>query len=383
MIATTDAVVMNTKVHLPAFADHLGGIQKVATSMQPCSREEVLSVASSLLLGVSRARFGKKMPYSVSCYGEADGMQSELLRHLKRILVNSGGHGRFVHKDMTKNAPNVQVRNQVLESGIDILVIGSNEGYYVGRTAWIQDVDSYARRDMMKPRRDMHTGMLPPKLAQTLINLTLPEIGTQPIVWDPFCGLGVIPMEVLLMGFPVVASDINPQMQDNTQVNLDWLTKDGERVPPYSVHTIDVRHWDALPAAKDLLPNCIVTEGTLGHNFLQRPTKEDALREQQELLALYDDMFFGLSQPAAANIRAVTMTVPFHILEDGTYLRLVPDMLSSCYSYGFEPALDIASHEEVLRKAGLLETFTEEGTILYTRKQQNVGREILILRRAA
>lgn len=375
--------MLSSPVDLPAMADYLGGLQKIATSMHSCLRTDVLAESARLLLAASKARHGKKIPYSVSCYGSADGMQSELLRHLKRILVNSGGHGRFVHKDMTKNAPNVQVRNQVLESGIDIVVMGQGDRMYVGQSVWIQDADSYTRRDMHKPRRDMRTGMLPPKLAQTLINLTLPLVGRSPCVWDPFCGLGVIPMEVLLMGFPVVASDINPLMEENTRVNLDWLTKDGERVPPYAVSTLDVRHWASLPEAQGVFPNCIVTEGTLGHNFLTIPTREEALEEQSQLLALYDDLFAGLGRPEAASIRAVTLTVPFHILADGTYLRLVPDMLLSCYSHGFEPALDFAGQSSLLEDARLLDTLTPEGTILYTRKQQFVGREILVLRRSA
>ncbi len=34
----------------------------------------------------------------------------------------------------------------------------------------MQDVDEYAARDQARPKRDAYVGMLPPKLAQTLIN---------------------------------------------------------------------------------------------------------------------------------------------------------------------------------------------------------------------
>lgn len=42
---------------------------------------------------------------------------------------------------------------------------------YFGVTIAYQDVDAYAQRDMDKTR-DMGVGMLPPKLAQMMINLS-------------------------------------------------------------------------------------------------------------------------------------------------------------------------------------------------------------------
>ena len=47
----------------------------------------------------------------------------------------------------------------------------SSKTEYLGLTIACQDIDSYARRDTSKAR-DMQVGMLPPKLAQMMINLT-------------------------------------------------------------------------------------------------------------------------------------------------------------------------------------------------------------------
>jgi len=51
---------------------------------------------------------------------------------------------------------------------VNSVVIGSVR--YFGRTCAYQDVDLYAARDIGK-ERDMEVGMLPPKLAQMMINL--------------------------------------------------------------------------------------------------------------------------------------------------------------------------------------------------------------------
>jgi len=50
----------------------------------------------------------------------------------------------------------------------------------------VQDINAYTKRDFGK-KRDMDTGMLPPKLAQMMINIA--NNGKQEItsLYDPFC----------------------------------------------------------------------------------------------------------------------------------------------------------------------------------------------------
>lgn len=381
LAANADVVVIEDAGNITSLADTLGGVQKIADSLETCTNEEVLEVAAKLLLKEAR-RLKHKLPFSVSCYGSAEGTQKVLLKGLKKALQDAGVSSRFVHKDMQKNAPNVLIRNQVLSQGADIMVIGDGDRSYVGVTTWVQDVDTYTLRDMHKPRRDMATGMLPPKLAQTLLNLTFPHVGVaHPCVWDPFCGLGVIPMEALLMGLPVVCSDINPKMEENTRMNIEWLTKDGENVPAWGVSTIDARHWATVPTAKGHHPDCIVTEGTLGLNFREPPTEAEAEKEQGELQGLYEDFFHGLTRAEAATIKAVTLTIPFHITAKGEFLRMFPTLVQTIYASGFAPVNLVGKQTDMLKRLGFLQSLTEEGTILYTRSQQFVGREIVVLQR--
>jgi hypothetical protein len=39
----------------------------------------------------------------------------------------------------------------------------------------VQDIDAYAERDFERPMRDAFVGMLPPKLAQIMLNLAVGE----------------------------------------------------------------------------------------------------------------------------------------------------------------------------------------------------------------
>ena len=65
----------------------------------------------------------------------------------------------------------VYKKEHLAESRTELNYIKVGKISYMGITIAYQDVDAYAARDMDKTR-DMGVGMLPPKLAQTLINLT-------------------------------------------------------------------------------------------------------------------------------------------------------------------------------------------------------------------
>ena len=79
-----------------------------------------------------------------------------------------------------------------------------------------QNITAYAKRDRERPARDAFVGMLPPKLAQILINIATGEFEkqhqTKPIVLDPFCGTGVVLQEAMLMGYSAYGTDLSEKM---------------------------------------------------------------------------------------------------------------------------------------------------------------------------
>jgi tRNA G10 N-methylase Trm11 len=93
-----------------------------------------------------------------------------------------------------------------------------------GKTIAIQDIESFADRDYNKPSADADMGMLPPKLARIMCNLTGLKEG---IIWDPFCGSGTIPMEATILGYDILASDIDKQAVKATKANIIWLSQNG------------------------------------------------------------------------------------------------------------------------------------------------------------
>jgi len=72
--------------------------------------------------------------------------------------------------------------------------------------------------------------MLPPKLAQMMINISTSEFvqlkNSTPTIYDPFCGLGTILIESILMQNNVVyGSDISAENIEKTKENLNYARK--------------------------------------------------------------------------------------------------------------------------------------------------------------
>jgi tRNA (guanine10-N2)-dimethyltransferase len=145
---------------------------------------------------------------------------------IKKQLRKHGYSARLVpNKDATLNSAQVLHNNLGGERGIELLIVRSGSQTIIGRTTAVQDITAYAKRDQGRPKRDAFVGMLPPKLAQTIVNLATGQASPElkQVVLDPFCGTGVILQEALLMGYGAYGSDLEPRMIEYSQKNLEWL----------------------------------------------------------------------------------------------------------------------------------------------------------------
>ncbi len=192
----------------------LGGTLKIA---EPVKLDEVfnsLPEAGKITVGVSDFSRG------ASAYGA----QKEALR-IKQKLKRSGRSARAVaNKDAVLSSATSLHNRLFTDSQIELLKHGKD--WY--RVIAVQDINSYALRDQGRPARDAKVGMLPPKLAQILLNLCgdLPEKSR---ILDPFCGTGVVLQEAVLMGYVPYGTDLSERMVKYTQKNLDWLESQESR----------------------------------------------------------------------------------------------------------------------------------------------------------
>jgi len=126
-----------------------------------------------------------------------------------------------------------------------------------------QNLDHWTDKDYGRPMVDPHSGMLPPKIARMMVNLSLSVSPKNDlIVYDPFCGSGTILVEALDLGCSVFGSDISQKAAHNSGVNTEWFLNKYGRPGTSLIIQKDVHHVSVndFPAAAD----AIVFEGYLG-----------------------------------------------------------------------------------------------------------------------
>jgi tRNA G10 N-methylase Trm11 len=154
---------------------------------------------------------------------------------LKKVCKKAGRSVRLVPNTELALSSATVLHNQLTgEMGWEALLVKDGNKTWLAQTVAVQDITAYARRDQGRPKRDARVGMLPPKLAQTIVNLaTGPLVATdEHIVLDPFCGTGVVLQEALLMGYGAYGTDLEPRMIDYSRENLEWLATHGKETTP-------------------------------------------------------------------------------------------------------------------------------------------------------
>jgi tRNA G10 N-methylase Trm11 len=187
---------------------------------------------------------------------------------LKKAVRASKRSVRIVPSEGTAlNAAAVLHNSMAGDLGIELNFIRNGAKTWLARTTWVQDVDDYAQRDFGRPRRDAFVGMLPPKLAQTMLNLAQTQPGQR--VLDPFCGTGVVLQEAALLGCGVYGTDLSERMVRFTRDNLHWLQE------TYNISTdVFFETADATTAAWRPPIDTVVCETYLGQPLSGLPKPE-------------------------------------------------------------------------------------------------------------
>lgn len=176
-----------------------------------------------------------------------------------RIIPNNGpelNSAQVLHNKLTGDL------------GIEFLIIKNASTLWLARTTWVQNIDDYAKRDFGRPKRDAFVGMLPPKLAQTMLNLA--QVKTGEHVLDPFCGTGVVLQEAALAGFIPQGTDLSEKMVDYSRLNLEWL----QQAFNVAFKTVNVEQGDATSYHWKLPIDHVVCETYLGQPLSGLPKPE-------------------------------------------------------------------------------------------------------------
>ena len=306
LVAGEDFVVID----LPKSIDQsefnqLGGFIKAAEFIKEVKKDALVEGLADVLKSHYQ---GSKLDYGLSLYGMSENQLRSILLKLKKKLKSDGIKSRFINNQF-KNISSAQYKS-ISKKGIELIVISNKGRATIGHTVAVQDIDAYSKRDYDKPFRSMQMGMMPPKLAQILVNL----IGAKGKIWDPFCGSGTLIMEGVLMGHDMVGSDINPKHIEGAEKNMAWLKSE------FKVSsTAKLLTHDATKPFKEAF-DAIAFEGDLGvpHN---QSIKSDYLEEiAKGLDELYIKFFENLK--AMKCKVPIVCALPFFRLHNGREVEL-------------------------------------------------------------
>ena len=297
------------------------------------------------------------------------GLAKQKSMELKRNLAKMGRSVRVI----TSNEPEISSatahHNQLGEKA------GCFEIFLIDREIYLslgtQNITAYTERDQARPARDAKVGMLPPKLAQILINLCgkLPE-GAR--VLDPFCGTGVVLQEAAIMGYVPYGTDLNERMVEYSKKNLSWLFNERNqkrfKILPDLIQKKDqilnaISVGDATSFAWDGEIDAVAFEGYLGAPMSKPPVDIKFKTEKAKCREIAMGFLKNIT-PQIKSGTPVVMALPAWLRENGKYAGLnILDEIQEM-GYNFEKFQDLSQSD-----------------LLYYREGQIVAREIIVIRK--
>lgn len=349
----------------------IGGTVFLARQITEAGLDDVPQIMSNALSAVKG-----KVTFSIRGYNTDKAKLHKLYRSCKEYLKKNGRPSRYVGTERTPT-PAVLLRDAGLldlRHGCELMLLPQGKEFWIGRTVAAQDVNTYAKRDMGKPVRDLKTVLLPPKLAQILLNfafsLAAPE-GKNPklTIVDPFCGTGVILLEAMMRGWNVLGSDLSERAVKGATKNIEWIRKE-ENILKKNVEALvwkqDARKpFDAknIPAGS---PAAIVTETSLGTTLEKKPTLRDATKMRNDNEKLQID-FLTNAKATLPGLPIVCIWPVWRTSKGPVYLEKIWAQLPKI---GYTPVLPPRTKPHT----------SGHFSMIYQRPEQFVGREIVLLK---
>ncbi|MDD5528169.1 MAG: methyltransferase domain-containing protein [Patescibacteria group bacterium] len=387
LLAGNILILKSPATDAPKLIRRLGGTIKIGFIADEVNRHNNEKIKEAILkvIGDDLAERSEtnKYCFGLSYYGKNNLPVFPIGLAVKKILKQKGVSCRLV-TSKEKTLSSVVVEQNILKHhGAEIVLIEEADTLYLGYTEAVQPFKELSFRDFGRPERDDQSGMIPPKLAQIMLNLsgkinnnishsaeTNPECqpsqeGTH--LLDPFCGSGTILMEALLLGIKnVVGADISEKAIADTKKNLAWVGEKKLNIQ-YQISNIKLFNISAMEISKNIPHNsidAIVTEPYLG----PQRGNPDPVKTKIELEKLYSAALNEFKKILKPDGRVVMI---FPVRAEGER----PDF------HFLNPSLDgwqvVNPLPENLRQ--ILRT-TRRGTIVYGRPGQKVWREIVCLK---
>jgi tRNA G10 N-methylase Trm11 len=346
----------------------LGGSQKVGIVVLQVPGRDWRAASMKIVQHYSKAwaKLDGKITLGISAYGFSEGprdiQKTGLV--LKSKLKPTGTSLRLVPNQEAALSTATSHHNKLglSDNKVELIVVRGQSGIVIAESTGAQNITALAARDQGRPRRDAFVGMLPPKLAQIMINLAGPLTSdpnydiVQPRILDPFCGTGVILQEASLMRYAVYGTDLSEKMIRYTRDNLNWIQEKEHFKNSWFLH-----EGDAMTTTWEKPIAAVVAEGYLGQPFSAPPSNSKLVEVRGNTNHILSEFLKNLATQIDPGT-PVVLAVPAWKDVEGhfTHLPLITKVEELGYRY------------VELRNA-------RPDQLLYFRPDQIVAREILVL----
>ncbi len=347
---------INKKINAKKIISKMGGVIKIGEIKQESMPKKIINSIKNLLDNIN---ISGKFNFGFSNYNTKNINLKQLGMEIKKYLREQNISCRWVTSREKTLSSVVVEQNKLTRNGIEIILIKNKNKILIGQTLAVQPFKELSKRDYGRPGRDERSGMLPPKLAQIMINLSRAK--ENETLLDPFCGSGTILTESIIMGFKnLIGSDNSSKAIQDTKENIKWISE------KYKLSDINFKLYkvNAKNISKFVQPNSInviVTEPYLGPQRGKLEIKKIA----NELTTLYSK---GLKE-----FQKILKT-------EGRIVMVFPVFFNKEF---INPSLNGYEIINPIPK-NLLQNkiikLTKRNTIVYGRPGQKVWREILILK---
>lgn len=357
----TQAALVRGKLKADAL-QRLGGSVKIGRVLATLPSKDWPSVEKFLRTAV--VEYASYLPegkvtFGLSAYGiKIDSRQvGKTALNLKKLVRETGRSVRIIpNSEVTLSSAQVIHNKLTTKNGLELLVVSNGAQTVLAQTIAVQDIEAYAARDQSRPSRDARVGMLPPKLAQIIINLANPSAGDT--VLDPFCGTGVVLQEALLMGYAVYGSDIDERMVRYSRDNIErWLLPKLSNSPSVTIEQADATkaRWEAAPL------QCVASEVFLGQPLSQPPNPQKLSTIIKEVNALTTAFMHNIAGQLPKGAK-LCLALPAWSDSRGQFTHL--PLLDQITGMGYNRVSFVHVREQEL---------------LYHRPNQVVARELVVL----
>jgi tRNA G10 N-methylase Trm11 len=359
---SAESAVVNTDEVIDI--QQLGGSQKIGRVILTVPGRDWRGASMKLVAHYQKAwsAVDGKLTVGISAYGfnvsGRDVQKTGVI--LKSKLKSSGGSMRLIPNQEASLSTATSHHNKLglSDNKIELLVIQGRSSVIIAESTGAQNITALAARDQGRPRRDAFVGMLPPKLAQMMINLAGPlsTDSARPRLLDPFCGTGVILQEALLLGYDVYGTDLAEKMVGYTGDNLTWLQRHAPIEGSWDVH-----EGDAMTTTWQQPINAVVAETYLGQPFSAPPSSAKLTEVRGNCNHIIGSFLKNLHAQLPPGT-PVVIAVPAWRSKEGSFTHL--PLVSDVSAYGFTlVALQTVRPDQ----------------LLYFRPDQVVARELLIM----